>query len=200
MFLIFEATCWDYRDDYIREIIEFPSVLYSFNNNKITYISEFDKFVKPIINPILSELCTTLTKITQSQVDTANTFDIVYNEHYKWLMDNTNSNNNSNYNNIIILTCGKWDIADMLPIELGRRQNLEYYNCYKKYANIKDLFNNFYNKKAGSMINMLTKLNMELEGVHHSGIDDCRNISRIFLRMLKDGFNIKNIKENKIKL
>jgi len=32
---------------------------------------------------------------------------------------------------------------------------------------------------------MLNKLNMELIGHHHSGIDDCRNITRIAVVRLK---------------
>ena len=38
--------------------------------------------------------------------------------------------------------------------------------------------------KAG----MLTTLKMDLEGRHHSGIDDCKNIGRIAKRMLEDGW------------
>lgn len=34
---------------------------------------------------------------------------------------------------------------------------------------------------------MLTVLKMELQGHHHSGIDDCRNIARIVVRMVEDG-------------
>ena len=35
---------------------------------------------------------------------------------------------------------------------------------------------------------MLTTLKMDLEGRHHSGIDDCKNIGRIATRMLEDGW------------
>ena len=37
------------------------------------------------------------------------------------------------------------------------------------------------------MAGMLRKLGMTLEGRHHSGIDDCRNISRVALKMMADG-------------
>lgn len=47
---------------------------------------------------------------------------------------------------------------------------------YKKYINIRDIFNTFYSIKSRTMVDML---NILLEGHHHSGIDDCRNIAKI---------------------
>lgn len=38
------------------------------------------------------------------------------------------------------------------------------------------------------MEEMLSALNMELEGRHHSGIDDTRNLVRIVQYLLKGGF------------
>lgn len=186
--LDFEATCWEgERNDSIREIIEFPSILYSVDfKNNITKIDEFDKFIKPTINPILSEFCSKLTGITQNTVDCADTFDIVYYQHHQWLQGHI-----SDLNKMIIITCGRWDISDILPLEI-RRHSLEHYNCYKKYVNIRDDFNTFYDKNAGSMVNMLTKLKLKLIGKHHSGIDDCRNISQIVIKMIQDGFKYKN--------
>lgn len=37
------------------------------------------------------------------------------------------------------------------------------------------------------MAGMLKMLKIELVGHHHSGIDDCRNIGRVCVRMLEDG-------------
>jgi len=42
------------------------------------------------------------------------------------------------------------------------------------------------------MAGMLNYLRLPLEGRHHSGIDDCRNISRIARQMLKDGASFEN--------
>jgi inhibitor of KinA sporulation pathway (predicted exonuclease) len=192
--LDFEATCWEgERNDSIREIIEFPSILYSIDfKHNITKIDEFDQFIKPTINPILSEFCTKLTGITQDLVNSADTFDKVYDQHYQWLQTYI-----PDLNKMIIITCGRWDIADMLPLKICRH-SLEHYNCYKKYVNIRDEFNAFYNKNAGSMVNMLTKLKLELVGKHHSGIDDCRNISQIVIKMIKDGFKCKQFSVKRI--
>jgi len=37
---------------------------------------------------------------------------------------------------------------------------------------------------------MLQYLNLPLDGRHHSGIDDCNNISKIFIKMWEDGYRI----------
>ena len=42
------------------------------------------------------------------------------------------------------------------------------------------------------MTDMLEKLNIELVGTHHSGIDDSRNIARIVQKLAKDGHIFDN--------
>lgn len=44
---------------------------------------------------------------------------------------------------------------------------------------------------AKDMPDMLSQLNLELEGRHHSGIDDAKNIARCALEMLERGFEFK---------
>lgn len=192
--LDFEATCWNKNPKLDRqEIIEFPSVLYELNsNNEIIFISEFSKYVKPVLEPVLSDFCTELTGITQEQVDDANIIEKVYNEHFEWLKSNTSSNSNAD---IHIVTCGAWDLKIMLPKEI-KNKKLHYHQVYKKYINIKDEFEYFYKKKAGGMVSMLNYLDIKLEGRHHSGIDDTRNIAKILLRIISDGHT--NFKINKV--
>lgn len=180
--LDFEATCWaDTRNDEIREIIEFPSVLYKVDfKNKIKFISEFQKYVKPQLNPILSDFCTELTGITQETVDTADIFSIVYEQHYKWIQSNVPENSK-----LIFVTCGEWDLRDMLPIEV-KRYNLVLHYCYTKYVDLKTEFGRCFETKVGGMVNMLKKANIELTGKHHSGIDDCRNMAKIVIKMIEN--------------
>lgn len=63
--LDFEATCWD-KNSYSfgkNEIIEFPAVILDVKSGLV--VDEFQKFVKPTENPILSDFCTSLTGIKQ---------------------------------------------------------------------------------------------------------------------------------------
>ncbi len=146
-----------------------------------TFISEFAKYVKPVLNPKLSSFCTELTGITQKTVDSADIFETVYHEHHNWLLEHV-----PNDANLAFVTVGNWDMQTMLPKEV-RNKKLRLYRMYKQFINIKSEFDYFYKKKSGSMVNMLQQLGIPLSGKHHSGIDDTRNTAQILLRMLDDG-------------
>jgi inhibitor of KinA sporulation pathway (predicted exonuclease) len=64
--LDFEATCDSPVQLSPPEIIEFPSVLLELVNDKYVVKSEFQKFLKPQVNPLLTAFCTELTGITQA--------------------------------------------------------------------------------------------------------------------------------------
>ena len=146
-----------------------------------TFISEFSKYVRPTLNPQLSEFCTELTGITQETVDAADTFETVYNQHHQWLLSLVPYDVT-----IAFVTVGNWDIQTMLPKEISNKK-LRLYRMYRQFINIKTEFDYFYGQKSGSMVNMLNKLGIPLEGKHHSGIDDTRNTAKILLRLLADG-------------
>lgn len=201
--LDFEATCEKDVKSYNNEIIEFPSILYRVVGDRMVYVSEFQEYVKPRDNPILSEFCIELTKITQDKVDTADNFPIVLNNHYNWLKSHVH-----NLEECVIATCGHWeslsleslsfdkahasgDIRKMIVME-AKRWNLQLHDVYTRYINIKDEFTYFYKKNIRGMIGMMHYQGLEHIGVLHSGIDDCRNMSRILMKLLKDGHDIEN--------
>ena len=63
----FESTCWKEKHGYLPEIIEFPAVLINVSTGIIE--EEFQQYVMPSENPILSEFCTNLTGISQGDVE-----------------------------------------------------------------------------------------------------------------------------------
>ena len=67
-----EATCWEGCQVNKMEIIEIGAVC--LNGNNLYPISEFQQFVKPMINPVLSGFCKNLTHIKQKQIDLAPIF------------------------------------------------------------------------------------------------------------------------------
>ena len=66
-----EATCEKDSKNFQNEIIEIGAVKL---NDGYEITDEFSSFVKPIVNPILTDFCMNLTSITQSDVDTARKF------------------------------------------------------------------------------------------------------------------------------
>jgi ERI1 exoribonuclease 3 len=182
--LDFEATCWYDNSDH--EIIEFPSVLLRWQDSEIKEVSRFQQFVKPLNNPIVSDFCTELTGITQKQIDHGIDLKSTVEAHLKWITGITNQNN------VTIVTCGDWDMNKMLPRDL---KNISYVpnKLYARYVNIKELFRIAAGIKGTSMLKMLKHINMDVEGRHHSGIDDCHNIARIFIELVKKGLGKQNI-------
>ncbi len=91
---------------------------------------------------------------------------------------------------MIFVTCGSWDLKHALP----RNCSLLGLACPEymgegQWINIKELYQQFYQKKKkpAGMTNMLGELGIELEGHHHVGLDDARNIAKVLRQMLRDG-------------
>jgi inhibitor of KinA sporulation pathway (predicted exonuclease) len=195
--LDFEATCWENSENKEQmEIIEFPSVLYKINeiNGTCEFISEFAKYVKPTMNPQLTKFCTELTGITQETVNSAETIDKVYLAHSKWIESHV-----PYQADFVFATCGHWDLRTQLPREI-RNKNLKTKRIYKTYINVKDEFEYFYKRKAGGMLGILDFLSLKLDGRHHSGIDDTKNIAKIMLTLIKSGHRFSNFYFNTLKI
>ena len=163
-----EATCWDQWDKKENETIEIGAVLVDENQQ---ILSEFQRFIKPIRYPKLSEFCKELTTITQEEVDNANYFYEVIEEFKAWFDEKSN-----NY-----LLCS-WGFYDRRQFEDDcKLHNLDtswlhrHISLKHQYGKIKKLRRNVGMKSA------LKIEGIELEGTHHRGIDDARNITKIFL-------------------
>lgn len=62
--LDFEATCEENVRLNPQEIIEFPVVVYDLNKNQVWTDNIFHYYIKPSVNPKLTNFCKNLTKIT----------------------------------------------------------------------------------------------------------------------------------------
>nr|QBK85899.1 MAG: exonuclease [Marseillevirus LCMAC101] len=181
--LDFEATCLKEGVPRPQEIIEFPSVIVDVQSRKI--ISKFQRYVKPIHCPKLSNFCTELTGITQDMVDKGCTFQEAVKDYSKWLHENGLMGSN-----FIIFTCGHWDLQSMYPRQCNISKMM-LKNPFKRWINIKIPFKQLYNAgggRSGGMVKMMEQVGLKLEGRQHSGIDDCWNTARLLIKMMEDGF------------
>lgn len=181
--LDFEATCDDGPPPAPQEIIEFPSVLLSLETLEV--LDEFESFVRPEHHPLLTEFCKSLTSIQQADVNAAESFPTVFENYQDWLqshgLDETNS---------LFVTCGDWDLQTMLPGQCAHaRPRVEmvpplftlWQNIKKTYAAVHTV------NKAPGLSGMLRTMELELQGHHHRGIDDCRNIATLYKALLAKG-------------
>lgn len=187
--LDFEATCDDQTKLNPRnEIIEFPSVLLKLDHDTGKYIkvSEFQRFCKPLYNTQLTNFCKQLTGITQAQVDTGINFTQALQEHHEWLIQHTGLVYDGN-DPVVIVTCGNWDLCTMMPDEC-RRWDVIPNHIYRSVINIKTAYTSVYGIKGGDMAAMLNTSKIQLEGRHHSGLDDSKNIAKLAQHFTDKGF------------
>lgn len=148
-----------------REIIEIGAVLV--DAHTLNPVDEFQSFVRPVRHPVLTEFCRTLTTITQMQVDQAPTFPAALEELCHRMIGE----------GVLFCSWGDFDRHQF-------RYNCEYhgiaYPFGKEHLNLKRAFSEAQGtKRRLGMAQALRRVGLPLEGTHHRGIDDARNIVRL---------------------
>lgn len=186
LILDFEATCYNENETHTKlscqEIIEFPVLVIDINKNEI--ISKFHYYIKPTIHQELSSFCIDLTGISQEMVNEGILLDDALDRFDSFLIE-------KNIQNFMILTCGDWDLKTCIRLE-SQFKHIKLHDYFNKWVNIKTVFESFTKEKAYDMVNMLKYFKMNLDGRHHSGIDDCYNLSKIVMYMINQKADFLN--------
>ncbi|KAH9597270.1 Exonuclease [Trypanosoma melophagium] len=196
--LDFEATCERGRRMPDAEIIEFPMILVDARTSCV--LAEFQRYVRPVLHPTLSTFCTELTGITQSVVDTAQTFPFVWEAALNFL-HSAGYGEATPLRSYLFVTCGDWDLQTMLPsqLEMAAKHN----KCtssfaaltnppltFRRWCNIKKLMRRHCGlhaqRRISDLPDIMAVLGLQMTGKHHSGIDDCRNIVSALQRLICD--------------
>lgn len=179
--LDFEANCIENDVLNPQEIIEFPVVIVDTVSNQILQDKIFHHYVKPKYFP-LTDFCTKLTGITQAKVDSEG----IYLEDVLQRFDEFLKSNKEFASSFAFVTCGDWDLRTCLRKE-AKFKNIELPSYFTQYINIKDVYATYFDIKGKfDMVQMLKQLKLTLDGHHHSGIDDSKNLAKILTAMLKD--------------
>jgi inhibitor of KinA sporulation pathway (predicted exonuclease) len=168
-----EATCWDKgeRSPQEMETIEIGALIVNLANRDI--VREFNGFIRPMRNPILSNFCKNLTSINQKDVDAADTFPIVFEKFLKWIGD------------LYKITFSSWGRYDRWQLI----QDCDYHRIeypFKDHFNIKRFFSRAFGGKRYGLSRAVRKCGLQFEGIHHRGIDDVRNIWRVLKKVIED--------------
>lgn len=167
-----EATCWkdDWKQKAESEIIEIGAVL--FDPERKTVIDEFQSFVRPIRNPVLTAFCTELTTIIQRQVDSAPLFPEAIGALKKRILDK---------HTVMLASWGEYDKNQLKKDCMFHKIK---YPFGKHHLNIKQMFADKKKGKHCGMKQALKMLHIPLAGTQHRGIDDVRNIAKIFAEII----------------
>ncbi|XP_034230803.1 ERI1 exoribonuclease 3-like [Thrips palmi] len=178
----FEATCDDaFIPD--MEIIEFPC--FKVNANTFETLDTFHMYVRPVIRPILTPFCTSLTGIHQDMVDDKLTFPEVLDKFLAWV-NASDVDLRTPHPNSCFVTCGDWDFMKMLPNQC-KLSGTPIPQFMTSWINIKKSFLNATGLYPHGIKDMLRQLNLQHEGRLHSGIDDCKNIIKIMQGIAERG-------------
>ena len=160
-----EATCWKWKTTPDQmEIIEIGAVAL---DSSLQNDGEFSQFVRPIWWPKISEFCTELTSIQQSDLNGADDFSMVFPRFLGWIGKQS-------------YTICSWGDYDMKQLKVDcKRHNIKFPKRFRNHINLKQEFATFKGIKPCGMAATLQILGLPLQGKHHRGIDDARNIARI---------------------
>lgn len=168
-----ESTCWEPPDvqprNEISEIIEIGIAVVNVKDLKI--IRNDSILVKPQCSKV-SEFCTKLTTLTQEQVDQGVSFQ----DACKKLVKEFNSPDTT------FVSWGDYDrkMFDRCAKHFGVK-----YPFGPRHMNLKNSFTLLHGlEREPGMDTALEFLRLPLDGTHHRGIDDARNIAGIFINTL----------------
>eukprot|EP00250_Pteridium_aquilinum_P011415 c20050_g1_i2 orf=55-1125(+) len=177
------------------EILEFPVVM--IDAKTLQVVDRFHRFVRPI-------------KMSEARIDeyiegkygrwgldrvwhdTAIPFTEVLQQFEKWMQSHGiwDAARGGKMKQAAFVTCGNWDVKTKIPQQCETSST--YLPAYFwEWINLKDIYLNFYKKRAGGMLAMLKGLQMPMAGTHHVGLDDAHNIARVLQRILIDGGIVK---------
>lgn len=182
--LDFEATCEEDCTPVPQEVIEFPLVVLDAAKGGRT-VAEFRTFVRPVHHPKLSRFCQEFTGIQQAQVDKAPPWPQALARAEGWLDQELKK---WGFKKPVFVTCGDWDLKRMMPKQC-KICNIEVPERFNFWINVKMLFRRLMEGEDlyPELPRMLEVLGLQLQGKHHCGLDDCRNIARVVRAMLPLG-------------
>ncbi|UWF47875.1 exonuclease domain-containing protein [Pseudomonas sp. N3-W] len=136
-------------------------------------VDEFQRFVRPKINPLLTDFCKQLTSIQQADVDGALTYQEVGEELRTFA---------TRYPDAAWASWGDYD-ARQLERDAGFAacpsllSGLQHFNVRKWHKGL-------YDDHPKSLKQTVESLGLVWQGTYHRGIDDARNVASIVKEML----------------
>lgn len=181
-----ESTCWETPNEQpagqTSEIIEIGIAVVNIDKRVIEANDTI--LVRPQMSKV-SQFCTKLTTLTQEQVDTGVTFQ----EAMSLLKKKYNSSNS------LFVSWGDYDR------KMFERNCQDYgvkYPFGPRHMNLKNTFAVLHGlERELGMDAALFAYNLKLEGTHHRGIDDAKNIAKIFIDLVgiyRAGVGLFNLK------
>ncbi|CAD7949428.1 unnamed protein product [Amoebophrya sp. A120] len=178
-------------------VSEVVSVNISFFNSKTKKTDfSFKKLVRPTVFPVLSPQTTEQTSISNEDLDKshAQPLDEVLRELERFFKENNLvsalrnkkkplSQIQSNLCEFVFVTYGAEPLQSSFTKECKRKQ-IPHANVWKKWCDLRKVYEENYKKSAPTLEDMLRQICMEFEGVPR--VDDGQNVAKALAAMLTD--------------
>ncbi|MCC6816629.1 MAG: exonuclease domain-containing protein [Saprospiraceae bacterium] len=168
-----EATCWEYQTNNQQEIIEIGICIVD-EYGRLS--KSFSSFIKPVLNPSLSNYCKNLTGINQSDVEKAKIFPIVIEQILDW----------AEIPDEEYVFCA-WGTKDYKLIESDARLHRIDIDWLSPYIDAKSQYhqNRELENKSG-LYKVLKKNGFEFDGPQHRALSDASNLAKIISKYIDE--------------
>ena len=149
-----------------RETIEIGAVL--IDTKQCHVIDEFQSLIRPIRHRVISDFCTKLTGIKQSELDKSEPFQKIFKDFLNWLPSD---------DELLLVTWGSYDLVQinidcsfhqLTPFSPSNTLNLK--QVYRKACKL---------KKAVGLKKAMEISFGAYTGSHHRALDDARNTAKL---------------------
>ncbi len=163
-----EATCWEHAQHRAEdmETIEIGALLVDPLEPEAPAL-EFERLVRPVHRPQLSEFCTRLTGIQQAEVDAASTFPVAFAAFCAWFGDPRD------------VLFASWGRYDRRQFESDCARHGLAYPFGARHLNLKHWCAARLGTRPGGLAQAVVKCGFTFDGRHHRGLDDARNVWRV---------------------
>lgn len=179
----FEATCWQDKrktgpsgHGHVyppMEIIEIGAVMA--DGKTLKKVGEFQAFVRPVREPVLSDFCTALTTIKQENVVRADTFPQVLAKWKVWMGTLSKKDD---------ITFASWGAYDFKQLDKDCQYHKEEFPfLWDDHFNIKIHVADKMGWSRKGVGSAAQRLKLKFEGIAHRGIDDARMIHKILYKV-----------------
>ncbi|CAO4383649.1 unnamed protein product [Caenorhabditis nigoni] len=188
------TTCEERNFDYPLEIIQFSIVVIDTRTKTIREDVKFDRYVRPVVNPMLSDYCKSYTGISQSTVDNADTFPKVFDQFCAWLREHDFQE--TRYAFVALNRQDLWLVAQYQFLLV--KQPLP--AMCRQWVDLNALMNKVYQGQFNSRTkediiqNMSDFYSIRYEGRAHNALDNCEFLAKVTKTFLDDG-NLVTVNE-----
>ncbi|PIC16163.1 hypothetical protein B9Z55_022860 [Caenorhabditis nigoni] len=166
-------------------------------NQNLDYQREdvkFDRYVRPVVNPMLSDYCKSYTGISQATVDNADTFSKVFDQFCAWLQEHDFQE--TRYAFVALNRQDLWLVAQYQFLLVKQPLPAMCRQWVDLNASMNKVYQGQFNSRTKEDIiqNMSDFYSIRYEGRAHNALDNCEFLAKVTKRFLDYG-NLVTVNE-----